>query len=189
MKESLVSRLESQLGVKPKKQQALLDRVRVLFNTLDRVIETDPDCSEYEYQLAMERQSQVMQYYEDLTRLVRFVAIHDGYVTEEITFERFLDVLSQLELEVHRRRGIWGPRKAILKVGEPIDLKQHAPAYQSDRRQTVRDVTISLEESVRSMLQELGKAVSPSTTPSLVANHALAMPEKRVNASATLFSP
>jgi hypothetical protein len=72
-----------------------------------------------------------------------------------MTFERFLDVLCLLEMEVLKERRIWGPRKARVKVGEPIDLKDRASAYLSDKRATVQDVTTSLEASVRKMLDDL----------------------------------
>jgi len=155
LKEHAVSGLEHQLGLQSNDRQTLLDRIRALFNTVDRIVYEEPTGSEYEQQLALERQRAVSDHYEDLWRLLQFVSIYDGYVKESMTFERFLDVLCLLEMEVRRERKIWGPRKARVKVGEPIDLKDHASAYKSLKRETVRDVTASLESSVREMLDDL----------------------------------
>ena len=83
------------------------------------------------------------------------IAVHDGYVKEMPTSERFLDLLGLLELEVFKRRRIWGPRKALVKIGEPINLANYFPRYQTDKRGVLQEVTISLESSVRQMLAEL----------------------------------
>ncbi len=116
-KEQVVSRLEHQLGIVPAGPQALLDRIRTLFNTADRIVHQEPAGSEYEQQLALERQQSVSALYDDLWRLLQFVAIHDGYVRESMTFERFLDVLCLLEMEVLQQRRIWGPRRRVCRWG------------------------------------------------------------------------
>ena len=59
-------------------------------------------------------------------------------------------------MEVFRQRRMWGPRKARVKVGEPIDLQDHAASYASDKRETIRAVTLALESSVGQMLEDLG---------------------------------
>lgn len=155
LKEHAISRLELQLSVKPNDRQTLLDRIRALFNAVDRIVNEEPTGSEYEQQLFAERQRAYGECYEDLWRLLQFVSIYDGYVKESMTFERFLDVLCLMEMEVLRERRIWGPRQARVKVGEPVDLRDLADAYRSDRRKTVQETTNSLESTVRTMLEEL----------------------------------
>ena len=156
LKEHVVARLEQQLGVQPSSKQTLLDRIRVLFNTVDRIVYDEAAGSDYEQQLAAERQENAKRLYDDLWRLLQFVAIHDGYVNASMTFERFLDVLGLLEMEVFGRRRVWGPRKAAVAVGPAIDLAEYTSAYQASRRDAIRDATLTLEESVREMLEELG---------------------------------
>lgn len=157
LKLHIVSRLEQQLAVTPSDRQTLLERIRTLFNTLDRILYEEPAGSDYEQQLASERQQIARSLYEDLWRLLQFVAIHDGYVRESMTFERFTDMLCLLEMEVFRERKIWGPRKACVKVGEPVDLKDRASSYKAEKHATVRAVTLTLESSVREMLEDLGR--------------------------------
>ncbi len=94
--------------------------------------------------------------YDDLWRVLQFVAIYDGYVSESMTVERFMDALCLAEMEVLSQRRIWGPRKARVQVGDPIDLKDHRSSYTKDKRGAVRDVTLALESSVRQMLEALG---------------------------------
>lgn len=157
LKLSIVSQLEHELGLAPKARQTLLDRIRALFNAVDRIVFDQPEGSAYEQQLAAQRQQLVQNHYEKLWRLLQFVAIYDGYVKETMTVERFLDVLCLLEMEVFQERRVWGPRQAKIRVGAPINLKDRASAYATDRRSAVRNVTLELENSVRQMLEEMGR--------------------------------
>ena len=157
MKELIVSRIETELGVSSRPEQPLLDRIRFLFNMVDRIVLSDPQGSEYEQQLPERRQKQAQGLYEDLWQVLRFIAVHDGYVRESPTAERFLDLLGMLEWEVFERRPIWGPRKTIVKIGEPLNVAAHFPRYQADKRGALEEVAMSLESSVLQMLAELNR--------------------------------
>jgi len=155
LKDRVLSQLEGQLGIMPVTGQPPLDRVRAVFNAVDRIGEPEPAASEYEQQLALERQHAAREFYHDLWRALRFVAIYDGYVGESMNVERFMDVLGLLELEVFKRRRVWGPRKVCVQVAEPIDLKDHFSSYISDKRGTIKHVAAMLESAVRQMLDAL----------------------------------
>lgn len=150
-----ICQLEQKLGLTPSNKQTLLERIRALFHAVDRIVHEEPSGSDYEQQLAAERQKAVKEHYDALWRLLQFVALQDGYVKTSMTFERFLDVLCLLEMEVCKERKIWGPRMARIKVGRPVDLKDHAAAYAADKRKTLQSVTSLLESSVSGMLAEL----------------------------------
>jgi hypothetical protein len=156
LKELVTSKLERQLDIVPAARQTLLDRIRALFAAVDRIVYDDPPGSEYEQQLALDRQQVARSLYQDLWRLLQFVAIYDGYVSESMTVERFMDVLCLLEMEVFKKRRMWGPRKAHVRVGQPIDLTDYAPSYVANRRAAIKDVTVTLEASVREMLEAMG---------------------------------
>jgi len=156
LKECVVSHLERELQITSPAGQPLLDRVRTLFNAVDHIIFEDPVASDYERQLAVERQQAAQNLYNDLWRLLKFVAIYDGYVQESMTVERFMDVLGLLEAEVLQQRRVWGPRKARVEVGEPIDLKDHFSSYTKDKHGVVAEITMTLESQVRAMLEALG---------------------------------
>ncbi len=72
-----------------------------------------------------------------------------------MTVERFIDVLSLLEMEVFKLRRIWGPRKAQVKGGEPVNLRDHFSSYKEDTHRATREVALALESSIRQMLQSL----------------------------------
>jgi len=160
LKEVAIARLEQQLEITPNARQSLLDRVRTLFNTVDRLVAAEPPGSRYDQQLATERQRVATTFYDDLWRVLQLVAIYDGYVGEDMTVERFMDVLCLLEMEVIRERRIWGPRRALVKVGEPIDLRDRFDAYADNKRETVNAVTQELESAVRTMLAQLGEGAA-----------------------------
>ncbi|MFQ5880486.1 MAG: lysophospholipid acyltransferase family protein [Dehalococcoidia bacterium] len=157
LKELVVSRVATALGIPSRPEQSPLERIRYLFNTIDQIVLTEPDGPAYERQLHRRRQQEVGVLYEDLWQVLRFIALYDGYVGETLTSERFLDVLGLLELEVFRRRQLWGPRKALVKIGAPLDLGQYFRCYQTDKAGTLQEVTTTLESSVREMLGELSR--------------------------------
>jgi len=155
LKSLVTAKYERQLGITPNDRQSLLDRIRALFVAVDRIVHDEASASEYEQRLVQERQQMARTLYYDLWRLLQFVAIYDGYVRQSMTVERFLDVLGLLELEVFQTRRVWGPRKATIKLGQPINLKDHASAYDQNKRATVQQINATLESEVRKNLEAM----------------------------------
>jgi 1-acyl-sn-glycerol-3-phosphate acyltransferase len=156
LKEFVTAKIERQLDIVPTERQTRLERIRALFNAVDRAVYEEAAANEYERRLAVERQQIARSLYEDIWRLLQFVAIYDGYVSESITVERFMDVLCMLEIEVFKKRRVFGPRKACVKVGEPIDLREHSSSYAQDKRGAVQNVNGMLESAVFEMLESMG---------------------------------
>lgn len=156
IKQEVIEKLESDLDVRPQDRQTQLDRIRALFNAVDRIVHDKPANSPYEQQLAEERVRIAKALYDELWRLLKFVAVYDGYVSEAMTVERFMDILGLLEHEVLNRRRVWGPRKAVVEVGEAVDLADRWQAYSADRREAVAQVTCDIEGEVRQMLRSIG---------------------------------
>jgi len=161
MKEIIVSKVAEELDVTMHMEQPLLDRIRVLFNALDRVLHEEPAASDYARQVQAQRQERLRTLYKDLWRVLRFVATYDGYVRETMTVERFMDVIIRLEWELFNRINWHGPRKVLIRVGAPIDLAGHWQAYRENKRGTVTAMTARLEASVREMIA----ALLPLSTP------------------------
>jgi len=155
VKELIVSKIERRLDVTPRKEQTLLDRIRTLFNTVDRIVTDEDEGSEYERKLLRERREEAGTLYEDLWRVLQFVATYDGYVGETLSVERFLDIAGLLELEIFGERKLRGPRKAVVRVGEILDLKDHFQKYKADKREQTKRITMDAESSVRQMLEEM----------------------------------
>lgn len=157
IKQRTIEKLEYQFDINPPMKQSPLDRIHTLFNTVDRIVYDEPPTAAYEQQLHTERVRMARATYDELWRLLKFVAVYDGYVTESLTVERFMDILALLEYEVLSNRRTWGPRKAIIRVGEPVNLADRWEGYSTDRRATVTSVTAEIESQVRDMLAELGR--------------------------------
>lgn len=155
LKSVVAAKIERQLDIAATEQQTLVERIRVLFYAVERVFYEEPT-SEYEQQLALERRQVALSLYDDLWRLMQFAAMYDGYVRDSITVDRFMDLLGLLEMEVFKKRRIWGPRRACVKVGQVIDLKDYSQSYAANKHDAVQDVTLTLESSVRGMLDEIG---------------------------------
>ena len=161
IKELIVSRVSHALGVSSLPEQPLLERIRYLLNTIDHIVYSESGAPEYVEHLLQKRQQELQVLYDDLCQVLHFVALYEGYVSDTLTPERFLDVLGLFELEVLGRGRIWGPRKALVKIGEPINLKNYYLQYQTNKRDALRDVTTTMESSVGQMLAKLSHQSKP----------------------------
>ncbi len=83
------------------------------------------------------------------------MALETCFLEHQMTTERFLDIVGLLEREVFGRRRFWGQRKAIIKVGEPVDVNDYAPNYKINKKETYQRISSNLEIKVREMLLEL----------------------------------
>ncbi|HCF29600.1 MAG TPA: hypothetical protein DEV81_20895 [Cyanobacteria bacterium UBA11049] len=89
-------------------------------------------------------------------RVLNFDAIYDGYVAANLTPERFLDTLIRLERDVFNidRPRPKGHRQALLRVAEPLNLKDWFADYQQNRTITVKTVTQKIHQQVQQKLEE-----------------------------------
>ncbi|MGK7926488.1 MAG: 1-acyl-sn-glycerol-3-phosphate acyltransferase [Spirulina sp.] len=96
--------------------------------------------------------------YKATVRLLNFNALYDGYVAAAPTPERFLDTLTRLEREVFAidRPKPKGHRQALLKIGDPVNLKDYLPAYKKDRTQTIEQLTQQIQQAVQDNLNAIG---------------------------------
>jgi 1-acyl-sn-glycerol-3-phosphate acyltransferase len=157
LKEHILSRIAKSLGVNLRADQPLIWRIRDVFNAFDRIAYGESEDSEYASILNQQRREEMQALYEDLWRVMYFVAVYDGYVKETLTTERMLDVLSVLELEVFKKRRIWGPKKAVVNIGAPLNARDYLSRFQIDKKAALSEVTRTLEDSVGQLLQELSR--------------------------------
>ena len=71
--------------------------------------------------------------------------------------QRYLDVIGRLEVDVFRKSIVHGPRRAVIRVGEPVDLRDSWDAYRADRRETVAAVTTELRTRAKTLLDGLSR--------------------------------
>jgi 1-acyl-sn-glycerol-3-phosphate acyltransferase len=90
-------------------------------------------------------------------RLLNFDAIYDGYVATHPSAERFLDTLIRLEREVFEinQPPPKGHRNAVVRIGDPVNLKDEFSAYRQDRNATTTRLVTHLQQSVQANLDRL----------------------------------
>ena len=156
LREHILSQMEEFMGVTPQTTVLPRTRVRALQNLIDAEIyrETD-EISAYERQIHEQRLGKFQEFYPDLNRLFNFIAIYDGYVGENRSPERFLEVITRLEREVFGDSKPRGPRIAFMRFGTPKNLLDRYEAYKQDKKQTVQDTTLELETEVQTLISEM----------------------------------
>ena len=151
LKGAILSRAEGIMGIHT--EADILTRTRALKNMVDAHVYRDlEEMTEYEQKIHEEQLRKFQQFYPDLERLINFISISDGYVAEDPSPERFLDVILRLEREVFGRSEMRGPRVASVRVGEPKNLRECYDIYRTKKRETVEQITHELETSVQSLV-------------------------------------
>ena len=151
LKKVILSHAEGIMGIHT--EADVLTRTRALKNIVDAEVYRDIEqMTEYERKIHEELLQKFQQFYPDLERLINFISISDGYVAEEQSPERFLDVILRLEREVFGRSEMRGPRVVSLRIGEPKNLRECYDTYRTQKRETVEQITHKLETEVQSLV-------------------------------------
>ena len=108
--------------------------------------------SEFEKKTVKRRQRETEPIYKDLQRASRFLATATGYVAEEKSDQRFLEVISQIEEELFGYSPVRGPRKAIVNIGEPLQLKILAG---EDQKTALSRTTAHIEQAVSHLIVQV----------------------------------
>lgn len=135
-----------------------LDHVRILRNTLDDHVYLDEEkLPDYQKKLHDEKSAKIKVFYADLDRVVRFIAIYDGYLSPPITQERMINVLELLENEVFGEVKIKGARKVIITIGQPIDLLKEYAEYKKSKKPVIEKVRSQMSDQLFQMLASADK--------------------------------
>jgi hypothetical protein len=160
----ILENVARQLNVQISTSSRQLECVRVLRNAMDDFIYTDENNgSDYQRKIHEEKSDLLKGLYKDLDRVVNFIAIYDGYLTENMTQERFSDVLDRLETEIMRVRepSHHGARRILVDVGEPINVSELYSSYKTEKRATIQKVTEQLFGQISQMLIKLESGRTP----------------------------
>lgn len=140
-----------------------LESVRILRNKLDDFIYADDSgLSKYEKEVHEDKERTYKTYYKDLNRVVNFISIYDGYVTERATQERIAEVLDRMETEViGSEPSLKGSREVLIDVGEPINLGDYWAEYKTHKKETINKVTDRLFAEISRMLTKMETERTP----------------------------
>jgi hypothetical protein len=144
VKDHILHYCEQKLEISPNRQDPLRERVY----KIQRVLES------HSAALAADAPRTYDSISRAAAQLLNFNAIYDGYVAASPTSERFLDTLIRLERAVF---GIdqpppKGDRKAIIRIGDPVNLKDSFEPYQQQRSVVVDRLTENLRQRVQESL-------------------------------------
>jgi 1-acyl-sn-glycerol-3-phosphate acyltransferase len=155
LKELIITRTAKEVGIKDRPEQAMSDRSRELINTLDQMMHQRSQGNDREQEFSHDQRKRAKTLRQRLETAVNFMALDSSYLELPMTTERFLDIVGLLEKEVFGKRRFWGQRKAVIKVGKPVDLHEYIERYRKNRRNTLQEISGTLESAVRSMLLDL----------------------------------
>jgi hypothetical protein len=164
VRDLMIRRVATLLRVELPANASFPAQVRALFNAYHDFLSGEGAAPQSEYERALHAQDvdAARALYPIWARLKNFLAVRNGYIQQLPSQERFLDILGRLEIEVIGRSRIRGPRRALIGVGEPLDLRPELPAYRAARRETVARVTRELEERVMAQLRRLMERTEPA---------------------------
>ena len=143
LRKRMLNYCEEKLGIDPATQIADRERVYKIQSLLSSLKNSKPQqFIDYEH------------IYQTTVRLLNFDAIHDGYIAAKPTPERFFATIDRLEKEVFRcdRPKFKGRRKAVVKIGTIINLREYWQDYQRDRQSIIAKLTDLVQQEVAANL-------------------------------------
>ncbi|MEM1445659.1 MAG: 1-acyl-sn-glycerol-3-phosphate acyltransferase [Planctomycetota bacterium] len=146
----ILDRLESKLDLSPRDPEALTDRVR----NCRRVI--------HEVRVDPSRQADhaaAVTWADEAILALRLMSYSGTYLAEKTSVDRVAETAEKLEEDVFGRMPEpMGDRLAIVRFGEPIDLRERLAASRK-LRGAVRDVTARAEASVQHGLDTINRTL------------------------------
>lgn len=154
VREAIIGRVSDALGINRESPTIpLADRMRRLYNEVYAVISGEENVeSVYDARLALEERQRVQPMLDDLKRLAIWVAVRDTYVGQKPSVERYIDTLRRMEAEVLGKVRIKAKKVCLVRLGEPIDVREWLPRYVEDRKSAVADLTDRVESEVQALI-------------------------------------
>jgi hypothetical protein len=75
------------------------------------------------------------------------------------------ETIQRLEADVLGRPHCVGRQRCLVRLGEPVTMAEHHDAYAASKSGTLDALTRQFEQSVRSMLDQMGGGASPAESP------------------------
>jgi hypothetical protein len=144
-KEAALSRAAGLLDVKAMPKGSVPERMRTLLHRAEEELHNAQD-ENIPVALATQRRERLKLAWRDLERLANWIAVYDGYASQNPTPERIAEVVFRLENDVIGNATHAGPRIATVKVGAPIELPEKIAKGE------LPDWTRKLEEAVAGLL-------------------------------------
>jgi len=167
LRNTMVQAYEQRLGLEPQTHLPMRERVYQVQAKLEERNEAlsvqaedpTPKVNESSQDERYER------LYEGTLRLLNLDAVYDGYIAENPTQERFLDMLIKMEREVFRVESpsAKAMRVAQVKIGDIINLKDYLEDYIQNKDATIADLTQRVQYTVQANVLAMSRDRHPRT--------------------------
>jgi 1-acyl-sn-glycerol-3-phosphate acyltransferase len=149
LKSHVLQQCEAKLNIKPNPQ--LPDR--------ERVYKIESELEEQASAWTEDQQELYQDIQKSAFRLLNFDAMYYGYVADCPTPERYLDTLTRLERAIFdiNQPKPKAYRKVYLRVGDPVNLKDHYQSYRNNKNETIEQLTTKLQQQVQENLDWLNR--------------------------------
>ncbi len=156
--EQIIQSLESKMDLSPLPSDDLTGRVRKIRATV-HAIRTGTD-REVDHRAAAHWADEAM-------LALRILGYSGGYAAGNPTLDRVAETTSRLLEDVTSQcHPPQGKRRALVQIGEPIDLRDHLDAFNTNTRTAIRNLTATLESNVQSGIDQLAaRNELPGTLP------------------------
>jgi len=166
LKNAMLLTYEQRVGLEPQPQLPMRERVYKVQAKLEERYETlaiQQGSLDDEAQKVPPNET-YESLYRDTLRLLNFDAIYDGYIAENPTQERFLDILTTMEREVFRIEAPLAKamRVAQVKVGNIINLKDYLADYNQNKDDTVAALTRTVQQTVQGNVLAMSRDRHPA---------------------------
>jgi len=154
LKAMMLDRAAGLIGIALPPDATQPERMRLLINSVYAVTHDEAAEKRSPYQARVHRQQaeRAAPLLSDLNRVANWIAVQDNYVRAHPSPERMADTLRRLEIEAFGQASLHGPRRAHIRLGDPIPLASCYDAYRADKKATLARVTHELEQAVQGLL-------------------------------------
>ena len=147
---SLVSDIEKALETETSEETALVDRIRKIRSKIHQIrTDESSDADPHEIDGLADKSILALRIHGYLT----------PYLTDNPTVDRYEETVERLAEDYYSRiMPRTGPRRATVKVGEPIDVSEILENAGGKLRNAVRELTMATESAVQSGIDEINTA-------------------------------
>lgn len=154
IKEAILLRVAAAAGLSAPKGETLIDRMRSLSHLVNQLAHKEPQAATpYDLELSYQQRERAKPLIKDLNRLSNWIAAYDGYIRENPTQARIADTIIRMEKECFGTPKFNQKRQYRVHIGEPLNLTECWPAYETNKRAEVNRVTKVVEGRVAELLE------------------------------------
>lgn len=147
--DQLIESLEQKMELSTRDGDELTARIRKIRATIHS-IRCDPD--------RHAEHDTVSVYADEAMLALRILGYLGGYSTANPTLDRVAETITRLREDVTSKNAPPdGRRKASIKIGKPIDLREYLEKFQGKARDAITELTDSCENTVQAGINELNK--------------------------------